>query len=188
MRDTVVLDIKAEEGHEITPAEMGETIRRSDYRNGDEVLLRTGWGTREKACELGIDYYKRSPSVHYDAAMLLATKMAEMGGSIFMTDCGLVNPPRVQGNDWFRGDNPLVPLPKPWPSAEARERVLDLGAHRHGSSHPSSYGALIKKLMAGCKCLVDCDQISKNRLKMIVLPLLIKNGGASPCRFIAVED
>jgi hypothetical protein len=109
------------------------------------VLLRTGWGTREKAYELGIDYYKRSPSVNYDAAMLLATKMAEMGSSIFMTDCGLVNPPRVQGNDWFRGDNPLVPLPKPWPSAEARERVLDLGAHRHGSSHPSSYGALIKK-------------------------------------------
>ena len=188
LRDTVVLDIKAEEGHEITPAEMGEAIRRSDYRNGDEVLLRTGWGTREKAYELGIDYYKRSPSVHYDAAMLLATKMAEMGGSIFMTDCGLVNPPRVQGNDWFRGDHPLVPLPKPWPSAEARERVLDLGAHRHGSSHPSSYGALIKKLMAGCKCLVDCNQISKNRVKMIVLPLLIKNGGASPCRFIAVEE
>jgi hypothetical protein len=30
LRDTVVLDIKAEEGHEITPAEMGEAIRRSD--------------------------------------------------------------------------------------------------------------------------------------------------------------
>jgi len=188
LRDTVVVDINAAEGHEITPAEMDEAIRRSDYRNGDEVLLRTGWGTREKAYELGIDYYKRSPSVHYDAAMLLARKMEEMGGSIFMTDCGLVNPPRVQGNDWFRGDNPLVPLPKPWPSAEARERVLDLGAHRHGSSHPSSYGALIRKLMAGCKCLVDCHRISKSRVKMIILPLLIKKGGASPCRFFAVED
>ncbi len=188
LRDTVILDIRVEEGHEIMPAEMETAITRADYRKGDEVLLRTGWGTRQKAYELGIDYYKRTPSIHYDAAALLAAKMDAMGSSIFMTDCALVNPPRVQGNNWFRGDTPLAPLPKPWPSAEARERVLDLGAHKHGSPHPSSYGALIKKAMAGCKCLVDCDQITKPRVKMIILPLLIKKGGASPCRFIAVEE
>jgi len=188
LRDTVLLDIRAEEGHEITPAEMATAIDRADYRKDDEVLLRTGWGTRQKAYEFGIDYFKRTPSIHYAAAALLAAKMDEMDSSIFMTDCGLVNPPRVQGNNWFRGDIPLTPLPKPWPSAEARERVLDLGAHKHGSPHPSSYGALIKKAMAGCKCLIDCDQIAKPRVKMIILPLLIKRGGASPCRFIAVEE
>ena len=188
LRDTVILDIRVEEGHEIMPAEMETAITRADYRKGDEILLRTGWGTRQKAYELGIDYYKRTPSIHYDTAALLAAKMDAMGSSIFMTDCALVNPPRVQGNNWFRGDTPLAPLPKPWPSAEARERVLDLGAHKHGSPHPSSYGALIKKAMAGCKCLVDCDQITKPRVKMIILPLLIKKGGASPCRFIAVEE
>jgi kynurenine formamidase len=188
LRNTVVLDLRAEESHEITPVEMETAIDRADYRKGDEVLLRTGWGTRAKAYELGIDYYKKTPSIHYDAAVLLAAKMDEMESSIFMTDCALVNPPRVQGNNWFRGDAPFVPLPKPWPSAEARERVLDLGAHKHGSPHPSSYGALIKKAMAGCKCLVDCDQITKPRVKMIILPLLIKKGGASPCRFIAVEE
>jgi kynurenine formamidase len=188
LRDTVILDIRADEGHEITPAEMETAIIHADYQKGDEVLLRTGWGTRQRAYELGIDYYKRTPSIHYDAAALLAAKMDEMDSAIFMTDCGLVNPPRVQGNNWFRGDTPLTPLPKPWPSAEARERVLDLGAHKHGSPHPSSYGALIKKAMAGCKCLVDCDQIAKARVKMIILPLLIKRGGASPCRFIAVEE
>jgi kynurenine formamidase len=188
LRDTTIIDVRAEEGHEITPPEMAEAIRRADYHEGDEVLIRTGWGTRQKAYELGSDYYKRTPSIHYDAASLLATKMEEMGSAIFMTDCGLVNPPSVQGNNWFGGDTPLVPLPKPWPSSEARERVLDLGAHKHGSSQPSSYGALIRKVMAGCKCLVDCDQISKSRVKMIILPLLIKKGGASPCRFIAVEE
>jgi kynurenine formamidase len=188
LRDTIILDIRAEEGHEITPVEMETAINRADYRKGDEVLLRAGWGTRAKAYELGIDYYKRTPSIHYDAAAILAATMDEMGSSIFMTDCALVNPPRVQGNNWFRGDTPLVPQPKPWPSAEARERVLDLGAHKHGSPHPSSYGALIKKVMAGCKCLVDCDQITQPRVKMIILPLLIKDGGASPCRFIAVEE
>ena len=44
------------------------------------------------------------------------------------------------------------------------------------AAHTSSYGALIKKAMAGCKCLIDCDQISKNRVKMIVLPLLTQEG------------
>lgn len=188
LRETAIIDIRAEEGHEITPDEMGEAIERADYRRSDEVLVRTGWGTRQKAYELGVDYYKRTPSIHFDAAALLAAKMDEMGSAIFMTDCALVNPPRVQGNNWFRGDAPLVPLPKPWPSAEARERVLDLGAHKHGSPHPSSYGALIRKAMAGCKCLVDCDQIAASRVRMIILPLLIKKGGASPCRFIAVEE
>ncbi|HEY7163617.1 MAG TPA: cyclase family protein [Candidatus Binatia bacterium] len=188
LRDTTIIDISVDEQHEITPEEMSDAIGEADYRQGDEILVRTGWGTRQRAYELGIDYYKRTPSIHYDAAAVLAKKMDEMGSSIFMTDCGLVNPPSVQGNNWFRGEKPLVPLPKPWPSAEARERVLDLGAHKHGSAQPSSYGALIRKAMAGCKCLVDCDQISKNRVKMIILPLLIERGGASPCRFVAVEE
>ena len=48
---------------------------------------------RERAYELGIDYYKRTPSIHFDAAALLAKKMDEMGSGLFMTDCGLVNPP-----------------------------------------------------------------------------------------------
>jgi kynurenine formamidase len=188
LRDTAIIDIRVEEGHEITPGEMDGAIQRADYRRGDEVLVRTGWGTRQRAYDLGVEYYKKTPSIHYDAAAILAEKMDEMGSAIFMTDCALVNPPSVQGNNWFRGDTPLVPLPKPWPSAEARERVLDLGAHKHGSPHPSSYGALIRKVMAGCKCLVDCDQILVSRVKMIILPLLIKKGGASPCRFIAVEE
>ena len=135
LRETTIIDIRVAEGHEITAEEMNDAIRAADFRIGDEVLVRTGWGTRERAYELGIDYYKRTPSIHYDAAAILAGKMDEMGSSIFMTDCGLVNPPSVQGNNWFRGEKPLVPLPKPWPSAEARERVLDLGAHKHGSSH-----------------------------------------------------
>jgi hypothetical protein len=39
-----------------------------------------------------------------------------------------------------------------------------------------------------CKCLVNANQISARRIKMIMLPMLIRQGGASPCRFIAVEE
>ena len=149
-----------------------------------------GWGTMERAYEMGIDYLKKSPSVHYEAAVLLADKMEELDSHIFMTDCALVNPPRVQGYNWFLGDAPLTPLPKPWPSAEARERLLDMGgsyAYAHASKEPSSYGALIRKTIGCGKCLVNCAQITQRRIKMIILPLKIKKGGASSCRFVAVE-
>ena len=48
------------EQHEITADEMDKAIKSADFRKGDEVLIRTGWGTRERAYELGIDYYKRT--------------------------------------------------------------------------------------------------------------------------------
>ena len=188
LRDTVVIDVRVEPSHEITPEEIDAAFAKADYRQGDEVLLRTGWGTRERAYTMGLDYYKRSPCLLYAAGLRLAEKMDAMDSRIFMTDCGLVNPPRVQGHNWFLGDTPLVPLPKPWPSAEARERNIDMGGRTHASQEPSSYGAIIRKAIAGCKCLVDCDQITAKRVKMIVMPLLIRSGGASPCRFFAVEE
>jgi len=188
LREMTIVDVRVDPGHEILPEEIDAALREADYRRGDEVLLRTGWGTRERAYTMGLDYYKQSPCLRYDAGLRLAEKMDEMDSGIFMTDCGLVNPPRVQGHNWFLGDTPLSPLPKPWPSAEARERNIDLRGETHASPEPSSYGALIRKAIAGCKCLVDCNQIAGRRCKIIVLPLLIHNGGAAPCRFFAVEE
>jgi len=188
LRDTAILDVRVPPGHEITAADVDAALGEADYRPGDEVLLRTGWGTRERAYTLGADYYKQTPCLHYEAGLRLAEAMDERDSSLFMTDCALVNPPRVQGHNWFTGDTPLLPLPKPWPSAEARERRVDLGGRTHASPEPSSYGALIRKAIACCKCLVDCDQIVGRRCKLIVLPLLIHNGGAAPCRFFAVEE
>lgn len=188
LRPTTIVDIRVEPGYEITSGEMDAAIADADWREGDEVLVRTGWGTLERAYTMGLDYYKQTPCLRYDAGLRLAEKMEQMGSSFFMTDCGLVNPPRVQGHNWFLGDTPILPLPKPMPSAEALERWMDLGGVTHASPEPSSYGALIRKAIAGCKCLVDCDQIQGRRCQMIILPLLIQQGGASPCRFYAVED
>jgi kynurenine formamidase len=169
---------------------MEAALKTADFRRGDHVLLRSGWGTLRRAYEMGIDYLKNSPSVHYEAAAVLSEKMQTMDSRMFMTDCALVNPPRVQGYNWFLGDSPMKPLPKPWPSAEARERLMDMGgsyAYAHTSKEPSSYGVLIKNAIGCGKCLVNCDQIKERRVKMIILPLRIKNGGASSCRFVAVE-
>ncbi len=189
LHDTTIIDVPCEERHEITAEEMKEAIANADYHKGDHVLLRTGWGNLERAYELGLDYYKRSPCVYHEAGSILAETMEEMGSGIFMTDCGLVNPPRVQGHNWFVGDSPYRPVPKPWPSMEARERQMEVGTgYPHVHRDPSSYGQLIKKIMGGSKCLVNCHLITKKRVKMIILPLPIRKGGASPCRFVAVEE
>ena len=190
LHNTTILDIAADEGHEITAKEMEVALKDADFQKGDHVLLRSGWGTLERAYEMGIAYLKNSPSIHHEAAAILAERMEAMDSRIFMTDCALVNPPRVQGYNWFLGDAPMKPLPKPWPSAEARERLVDMGgsyAYAHTSKEPSSYGVLIKKAIGCGKCLVNCHQIKARRVKMIILPLRIKNGGASSCRFVAVE-
>ncbi len=139
LHGTTILEITAGEGHEINAQQMEAALRTADYRKGDHVLLRTGWGNLQRAYEMGINYLKNSPSVHYAAAALLADKMEEMDSRVFMTDCALVNPPRVQGYNWFLGYSPIQPLPKPWPSSEARERLMDMGgsyAYAHTSKEP----------------------------------------------------
>ena len=188
LRDTAILDIPAEADHEITPDEVQEALARTDFRPGDELLLRTGWGTLERAYGMGIEYWVHSPSLRHDAGVVLAEAIEAKGSSIFITDAGLVNPPSVQGHDWFMGDHPEVPLPRPWPSAEARERRMDLGRRTHASPVPSSYGFLIRKTIACCKCLVNCDQLPAGRVKLLILPLLIRQGGASPARFFALVE
>jgi kynurenine formamidase len=50
------------------------------------------------------------------------------------------------------------------------------------------YREIVGKTIAVCKCLVDANLVTQRRIKMIILPMLIKQGGASPCRFIALED
>ena len=107
---------------------------------------------------MGMDYYLKGPSLRHDGGLVISAAMARMGSKICMTDLGLLNPPRVQGHDWFTGDAPIVPLPKPWPSAEARERKLDHPGRTHASPEPSSFQAIIPNAIAVCKCLATLAQ------------------------------
>jgi len=94
-RPTAILDIPCEEEHEITPEEVERALKETDYRPGDELLLRTGWGTLDRAYRMGIEYCTRSPSVRHDAAAVLAEAMDRMQSPLFMTDAALINPPSL---------------------------------------------------------------------------------------------
>jgi kynurenine formamidase len=191
LRDTVVLDVPGEDRHVITAAEIDKAVAAADYRDGDEVLVRCGWGTTEKAYEMGADYPLVSPSWSYEACLRMGEIMQRKGSAILMTDCALIMTPAYQGYGWSTGPGRLSPRPKPWPSIEARERQMDLPPGTFSPAPPSvsrgGYVELVVKLIAICKCLVNAAQITSGRVKMIVLPMRIREGGASPCRFIAVE-
>lgn len=191
LRDTVVLDVPGEDRHVITAEEIDRAVAAADYRDGDEVLVRCGWGTTGKAYEMGADYPLVSPSWSYEACLRVAEIMEGKGSAILMTDCALIMTPEYQGYGWSTGPERLVPRPKPWPSIEARERQMDLPPGTFSPAPPSvgrgGYVDLVVKLIAICKCLVNANRLTQRRVKMIVLPMRIRQGGASPCRFIAVE-
>ena len=192
LRDTVVLDVPGEDYHVITDEEIDDAVSRADYREGDDVLVRTGWATTEKAYELGNDYCVVSPSWSYEACVRMGEIMEAKKSGVIMTDASLIMTAAYQGYRWSVGEERIIPRPKPWPSAEARERLMEIPTAVYPDMPPSigrgGYAELMVKTIAICKCLVNADQITLGRVKMIMLPLLIKQGGASPCRFIAVEE
>jgi len=192
LRDTVVLDVPGEDYHVITAEEIDAAVAKADYREGDDVLVRTGWATIEKAYELGNDYGVVSPSWSYEACVRMGETMEAKKSGVIMTDAALIITPAYQGYAWSVGEERISPRPKPWPSAEARERQMDLLPGTFSPAPPSvgraGYAELQVKTIAICKCLVNANQITSGRVKMIMLPMLIKQGGASPCRFIAVEE
>ena len=191
LRDTVVLDVPGEDRHVITGEEIDRAVAAADYRDGDEVLVRCGWGTTDKAYGMGADYPLVSPSWSYEACLRIAEIMGRKGSAILMTDCALIMTPEYQGYGWSTGPERPVPRPKPWPSIEARERQMDLPPGTFSPAPPSvgrgGYVDLVVTLIAICKCLVNANRLTQRRVKMIVLPMRIRQGGASPCRFIAVE-
>ena len=75
LRDTVVLDVPGEDQHVITAEEIDAAVAQADYREGDDVLVRTSWATTEKAFELGKDYCVYSPSWSYEACLRMAEIM-----------------------------------------------------------------------------------------------------------------
>lgn len=192
LRDTVVLDVPGEDYHAISAEEIDAAVAKADYREGDDVLVRTGWATTEKAYRLAGDYCVVSPSWSYEACVRMGEIMEAKKSGVVMTDCAVIMTPAYQGYGWSVGEGRMIPRPKPWPSAEARERVMDLPPGTFSPAPPSvgrgGYGELVVKTIAICKCLVNANQISAKRIKMIMLPMLVKQGGASPCRFMAVEE
>ncbi|RJQ84677.1 cyclase family protein [Amycolatopsis panacis] len=197
LRPTVILDVPGTERYEITGEDIQRAVEKADYREGDDVLVRTGWGSKSRAFEMGPSYVLDGPGWSYDACVEMSEAMRAHKSAILMTHAPLIMTARYQGWSWSAGAEQLVPRPKPWPSIEASERLLDSpepgpNQVRRPTLPPEAgkggYKELLNSTLAICKCLVEASEIRANRVRMIILPLVVRNGGAAPCRFIAVEE
>jgi kynurenine formamidase len=196
LRPTAILDVQCEPRSEITAEMLREAVTSSPVQSGDDFLVRSGWGSRERALTEGLSYVIDAPSWSRGACLYMAELCERFSSRIVMTDTPLIMSAEYQGWGWSVGAERLVPTPKPWPSSEARERLLDLPVVApHETPRPAmpahiekgGYRDLLRSTMAIAKCLVDAQGIQAQRVEMIILPMLVKSGGAAPCRFLAVE-
>jgi len=67
-KDTVILDIPKEAEESVTAEDVEEAFNKADYREGDWVIVHTGWGDNQRYFELGDDYALKSPYYSGEAA------------------------------------------------------------------------------------------------------------------------
>ena len=169
-----------------TLCELSRVLRPGGQLVSLEFFVPRSPGDGEKYYDMGPEYCVRTPYWEWSGSNRLAQEMTRKNSDIIMTDVGLIIDIRIQGSAWYE----LRPRPRPWPSAEARERMIETGGRGivFGPGVQNCYEPLISIVIAMCKCLVNCGEITQKRVKMLMLPLRIIEGGASPCRFIAIEE
>ena len=119
-RETIIIDIPKGSNQEITAEEIDNlVVRDTEYKEGQALLIRTGWGDGERYRKLGDDYVLKTPCFSSDGATRLAEVMRDKGSNLLAVDtaylagCGRTYMIR----EWVS----IVPWQRPhWPAEEAK--------------------------------------------------------------------
>lgn len=183
--EAVVVDIPKGEYAEISAEEVDRALGGApDYRAGDAVLIRTGWGDGQRWKRIGEDYAIRSPHFSLAGAERTVEVMRARGSDTMLIDCAYVG---NCGEGYMRREwASLPPWRRPnWPSEEARAylRTYTLEKKRAdwGSSRPLARGLFLVAALA------NCGAIRSRRVRITALPLVIENATGAPCTVVAEE-
>ena len=94
IRDAVVKDIHCRYHGSDKPQQIKDGFAKADYRKGDVVILRTGWGDDKRWEKIGDDYARHTPCISKAAAEELCRIMKENGSDLAGSDVAY----------WGRGD------------------------------------------------------------------------------------
>lgn len=183
-RPCCILNIPKQEGGLVDVADVETAFSKADFREGDAVLLRTGWGDNERYFSMGDDYVIKTPHYVREGARRLAEIMASKHSDLFLTDTALLGYPAKHFIPEWAMRNPR---PKSLPSSEAQEYLKGYTRERMKEDW-NTFDAFPEKGITACKCLVNCGQIRGNRTKLIIVPLRLRDAPSSTCRIVAVED
>ena len=114
----------------------------------------------------------------------IAKFMVDKESNLFLSDTALLGYPYKHFiPEWCK----RKPKPSNYPSTEAKEYLKSYTKDKMKEDW-ETFEAFPPNNITACKCLVNCGQITKEHIKLIVLPLNILNAPSSTCRVIAVED
>jgi len=183
LRDTAVLTILRNKRELIDTIDVERAFQVTPTREGDAILIRTGWGDNERYFDTGVDYVLDTPHYTKGGATKLAELMRANKSNLFLSDTALLGYPENHFiPEWCK----LVPRPPNYPSKEAKEYLKTYTKDRMKEDW-EAFEAFPPNNIAVCKCLVNCGEIARERIKLIILPLKILNAPSSTCRVIAVE-
>lgn len=185
-RPTVVIDIPKGPQEQITAKDVDERVGPDqEYRRGDALLIRTGWGDGERYRKLGDDYAIKTPHFSDDGAYRLADVMKERDTDTLAIDVAYIgNCGRTYMlKEWVS----LPPWQRPpWPSPQAKIYLRTYDRSRDevdwSASRPLHYNGFV--LAALC----NAGKISRKRIKISALPFFVKGAPGAPVTVVAIED
>jgi kynurenine formamidase len=185
LRDAVVLDTPKEAEGEIMADDIDHALANANYRPGDAVIVRTGWGDNERYRRIGTDYVIKAPHWTRPASEKITSFMKANGSDLLIYDSERFAD--LVGTKAYGGWAQRKPLPKPWPSPEALE-VTNNFVRDDTLLECSSYLPFVRNRIMVVGAAVNCGAISQKRVKVIVLPLKVEGACGVPCRVVALEE
>jgi kynurenine formamidase len=184
LRPTVVVETPCGKGGVVEPADIDRAFADADVRQGDAILLHTGWGDDERWVELGDDYARHTPYVSKAAAERLVEHVKAAGTDLVGSDVAYWGRgDRYQGPEW--ADRPAWER-APFPSIQARRYLAGYTAEKALADFESP-AVLTAASVNFLGALCNLGAISQRRVEMIALPLKVQGARGATCRVVAVE-
>jgi kynurenine formamidase len=188
-RATVVIDIPKGPLDPIVPGDIDRTLAVDpDVREGDAVLIRTGWGDGERYRELGDEYASTTPHFSLAGAERLVEVMRGKGLDLMLTDCAYIggHGKGLQYPEW----SSRLPWDRPpFPSEQARIYLRHYtgsrGAGGDGPDFPASVP--LHAAVSPVAALANCGALTAKRVRVTVLPLFLEGAAGAPCTVVATE-
>lgn len=184
LRDTAILDVPKGAEEVITAADIDKAMAKADVRQGDAILVRTGWGTEKRLMELGDKYELTSPYYSDEACVRLLEIMNRYKSNLFCYDVANCSDYTQTKATWCK----LQPRPKSYVSSEAKAFLAEQDQLRHGPGPRRNVMRFFEAGIAAIGGMVNCTEISKPRFKLTALPFRIKGWGVAGCSAIGIED
>jgi kynurenine formamidase len=183
LRETAVVDVPSGPRQEIGAAALAAGLADADFRDGDALLVRTGWGDGAPR-EPGHDaYLLQTPHLGLEGAAYLAEAMRARQSDLLLLDTALVG---YLDQHLIPEWTTLRPRPACWPSEAARAYLAGYLEREVLADWAVDYRLAEAGIMT-VKRLVNCRALQERRCRLIVAPLALVRGVGAPCRVVAVE-